>query len=470
MKSVTIALLLIVTYNSYCTTTYSIEIDPSNPFEVRISMRLGETDTLIMHPFCPTYNYPEGWSTFIKPITPGLKYLGNATWKADDKDLQIEYKVDLQFINEQWEVGNEQAGIYIDSTLFVVTRALFIVPLNESDFVVDFDLPKNYKIYTSWNKINSGTGYSVNSREELYNNTVVWGKTEALQIVKSDFTLNLVPLGYDTHVNNLMGEAFDHIIDEFLSIFPGTPPTQYLITFFPFHQNDGEAYATSNAFSLKMEPTEQNRLIWANQLAHELFHFWNGKQLSGPKREDRQWFSEGFTEYMANMTLVRRGIINEAEFYRVIEKTVGLYYYFKLRQFPETSLKEAGHKKSLYRFGVYNGGWCAAFVMDIMIRDLYPEKDLRDFLSYFFQKFGQVGIEYELSDLEREYQNFIVDPNDDFFSKFVEGNDMLPVESHFNKLGLHLDVTPYEGTAFILKDPNATNKHIMLRNRWLFDK
>jgi hypothetical protein len=53
-----------------------------------------------------------------------------------------------------------------------------------------------------------------------------------------------------------------------------------------------------------------------------------------------------------------------------MEKVLGLYLYFNWSPaFDGTSLKQAGSKPGRYRLGIYDGGWAAAFCLDVMIRD-----------------------------------------------------------------------------------------------------
>lgn len=456
----------IVFCNPTTQSEYYITIHKTNPFKVTIKTKLDITaDTLFINPVCPSYDYPQGWSTFINPLSEGLTFIGNSTWKASN-NREIAYEVDLSFVKEKWEAGNEQAGTYIDSSIFVVTRALFLTSDIDEQFKVTFNLPEGYTISTPWTQIGENI-YQVNSLEDLTNNTLVWGRFNPETVCLENFKLELALLGYGQNIHEIVGKTFQAILKKYLGIFPTTPESNYLITVFPSEQNDGEAYATSNAFTLNSPPTIQNKVIWANQFAHELFHYWNGRMINGPERSKRQWFSEGFTEYFANLSLVQTGIISEDQFYRLTEKTIGLYFYFRNSQYPEVSLLVAGSDKSKYRFGVYNGGWCTAFVMDMMIREKYPDKSLQNFMNVLFTKYGLNDEEYIYEDLKREFNDFINIPNNDFFEKYISGIDVLPVERYLNKMGIILDYTSYEGTAFLFNNPKSSKDQLMIKDQWL---
>ncbi len=56
--------------SSSVTSEYIITVHKQNPLKLFVEAKL-ETkgDTLYMNPNCPNYDYPEGWSTFIKNLS-----------------------------------------------------------------------------------------------------------------------------------------------------------------------------------------------------------------------------------------------------------------------------------------------------------------------------------------------------------------------------------------------------------------
>ncbi len=446
------------------TSEYIISISKNDPFVVDVKVKFAtDVDTVYVHPACPNYDYPEGWSTFIEPTSESLNYIGNSTWVVGEQD-EITYSVDLSFVKEKWEVGNEQAGYYQNSSMFIVTRALFLFD-NSDRFVVNFNLQEGYTIAAPWLETQKNR-FLVSSIDQLNNNTLVWGKIQASKLRVNDFSLQIASIGYESGTVELFESTFKQVLGEYLKIFPQTPESNYLITVFPASNNDGEAYQTSHAFTLKSIPSTKNRFIWSNQFAHELFHFWNGRMINGPDRKKRQWFSEGFTEYMANMALVRTGIISEGEFYEIIENIIGPYYYFKAHH-PEVSLSEAGTNKFKYRLGVYNGGWCAAFVMDLMIREKFPDKDLRTYMNILFLAYGLGNVEYVSSNLQEEFSKFNGGDEHGFFERFINGIETLPIPEYLAKVGLDIDYTPYEATSYLFKMDQVNQEQLNLKSEWL---
>ena len=114
-------------------------------------------------------------------------------------------------------------------------------------------------------------------------------------------------------------------------------------------------------------------------IAHEIFHAWNVKRLRPadlvPYRYDRPqqttwlWVSEGVTDYYADLTLVRGGIIDANGFYAATTQKIG-----EIAAAPPFALEDASLSAWISaRDGTdalyYPKGSLAGFLLDIMIRD-----------------------------------------------------------------------------------------------------
>ena len=238
-----------------------------------------------------------------------------------------------------------------------------------------------------------------------------------------------------------------------MRIFDKTPPTAYLITMFYARLDDGESFLTSMAFTLQDKVGEHNKIIWANQMAHELFHYWNSDLMEATDYGERQWFSEGTAEYYANMTLVREGIISESMFENKIEKVLGLYMNYRGWREGETSMLKAGEDKGVHRFLVYNGGWATAMALDTLIMEHSDgKKNLDDFFRLMFERFRTSPYSYE--DIIQTASEVCGKDLTEFFSKYVSGTELIPLETYFLKLGYSMADIIYEGELYLTRLPH----------------
>jgi predicted metalloprotease with PDZ domain len=93
----------------------------------------------------------------------------------------------------------------------------------------------------------------------------------------------------------------------------------------------------TDAFMAYSAPDLELGLAARYLLAHEIFHTWNGRRI-GRQEPERlvYWFSEGFTDYYANLLLLRTGLITLEEYVREYDDV--LYAYF---QSPERTAPNA---------------------------------------------------------------------------------------------------------------------------------
>ncbi|MGH2950945.1 MAG: hypothetical protein ACRDKX_02740, partial [Solirubrobacterales bacterium] len=236
----------------------------------------------------------------------------------------------------------------------------------------------------------------------------------------------------------------------YLALFPGSPPGAYLMTFFYASAEDGESFLDSSAFTTSQPVTPGGAILWANFLAHELLHFWIGQRIRGEDYGTSQWLGEGFTEYLANLTLVREGIVDEPTFRRKAEKHVGNYLYYQWSSAFEAPILEAGRRKGYNRFGVYDGGWVVALCLDARLREgSGGARTFEDLLGALWSDFGRPGIPYRYEDVIATANDVAGEDLTGFFADHVTARETLPVEECLQTLGYTLYAKPYAGEAYV---------------------
>lgn len=113
--------------------------------------------------------------------------------------------------------------------------------------------------------------------------------------------------------------------------------------------------------------------------AHEVFHAWNVKRLRPadlvPYRYDDEqpsellWMSEGITDYYADLSLVRGGIVDSSGFFALTSGKIG-----EVTQAPPVALEDASlstwiHPTDGTGYLYYPKGSLAGLMLDIIIRD-----------------------------------------------------------------------------------------------------
>ncbi|HMQ08733.1 MAG TPA: hypothetical protein PKC30_15650 [Saprospiraceae bacterium] len=455
--------------------SYTLTVNKANPLLVHVTANLLEVgDTLYINPNCPSYDFPEGWASFIKNLKVStssaeipIQYTRESKWvlgpRHPAKFIQITYTVDLSFAKIKWDTGNEQAGFTDGDAVYLVTKSLFIYPGIDQPTNVTFNLPASWNLAVPWEQTENATMYYVPNQEMLINNSLVFGDFHLSQVKSGLFNFMVALLGDAKNERELFCSTLQTIAQNYLGIFDKTPSTQYLITMFYADSDDGEVFHTSFGVTFKEKLTQHNKIIWANQTAHELFHYWNSKLILAESYSDKQWLSEGTAEYYANMTLLRENIVDEQLFISKIEKILALYQNYRGRRETETSILEAGKSKSWHRFLVYNGGWAIAMALDVIIMEnTQGQKTLDDFFRLMLDRYCTNPYTYQ--DVVNTASKVAGKDLTEFFLKYVEGTDLLPINEYLDKLGYTMIGTIYKAEIYLQKKPVEQPS---LYSRWL---
>jgi predicted metalloprotease with PDZ domain len=182
------------------------------------------------------------------------------------------------------------------------------------------------------------------------------------------------------------------------------------------------------------KPENTNATRWAPFIAHELLHLWSGGAIKYAEQE--YWFSEGFTDYYANVICARSGLISEQDSIERLRRASESY----LKNCGVTSIRQAGDAGSHNSALQYGGGSLVAAVLDIRIRRLTNNaKSLDDLMRQMYKEFGKTGERYTIEDVVRIAGGVTGTEHSDFFDKYVLGTDELPLEEYFGYIGLDLE-------------------------------
>lgn len=126
-------------------------------------------------------------------------------------------------------------------------------------------------------------------------------------------------------------------------------------------------------------PLANGSIPIAGLYAHEIFHAWNVKRLRPeplwPYAYDRMqpttllWMSEGITDYYADLSLVRGGIVNAEQFYQTTANKAS-----NVALTPAVSLEDASLSTWIApsdgtAYIYYDKGSLVGFLLDVLIRD-----------------------------------------------------------------------------------------------------
>ncbi|MBL8695522.1 MAG: hypothetical protein JNJ88_15630 [Planctomycetes bacterium] len=194
----------------------------------------------------------------------------------------------------------------------------------------------------------------------------------------------------------------------------------FLITLLPVGKHDPESrsrslggtglthsfalFVTTNV-SLEIEPGPG--MSMAHLLAHELFHYWNGRVLGRVEPEQLvYWFSEGFTEFFARRALARAGIYSLDNALENLNQSLAQYALSAERNAPNTRILEAFWSSREVQSLPYRRGDLVATALDREIRVRSGGKKCLDHFFLDLMERAKAGgakasVDSLLADMER---------------------------------------------------------------------
>ncbi|MEO0506123.1 MAG: hypothetical protein AAF090_08210 [Bacteroidota bacterium] len=469
-RSLKTAFFLIILWCLFCSSAFGQENVGENvneyvisfPSENRniamVSAKLKLKDSVIKmaawgHPWLPN-----GWATFVtnlkvqsakgKPIEYSIiEKEGWGSWRVDGKDgtaLSISYQVNFNHHEYDWNPagGIDSRPEVTDTAHFLVTKALFIYSPGTEASSVQFEIPENWKIATNWDQV-TPKKYYVDSWINLVNNSLVLGDFYKQKISNGPMDLIIaVESKLENHYEWFV-DILQKQLNEFSRIFQGTPDRNYLVSIRSADEDDGESFHDSFNQVVTSDGIERRLIVWANTMAHEMFHYWNGANfLVGDNLNDLYWFSEGFTEYYASLSLLRTGVIDKETYFRKVEHYLTRYFISK-KMWPEkpVSLVHAGDEKGKNWLFLYGGGATMALFFDIEIRRLTKgQKSLDDVMFLLKEKYGLKNKKINNSHVLEALNEVAGTDFTKEFEQFVEGTESyLNLKDVFFNAGLYLD-------------------------------
>jgi predicted metalloprotease with PDZ domain len=373
-----------------------------------------------------------------------VKSAGPAGWllaKPHSGRLAIEYEVDYQPLSKRgWPAPREAAFADADH-LVVLGRSLFITTRESGSAAVTFGLPHGWRPVVPWR-----SDLTADSPEDLTENLLVFTRSEPDVMTAGGFRLLVTAMGHWQAVRPDVRAMLGPVIQHFVKLMGYDEQESYSVVLLPILDRGGEAFRNSFAMSLDVPPSSANRSDWGNTIAHEVFHYWNGSRLRGADYATSQWFQEGFTEYVANVSMAV-GMADLDGFRKKLSTHVGNYR--KLA----TTLEGGGTRKGP---PLYSAGALVAFSWDVMIRDATGGKrNLGDFLRELWRRTDRGQRPWEWSDLQAALEATAPLDWQSFHGAHIRGDKPLPLAEIFARAGLRL-VQSEDGSPRVELDPAAS--------------
>lgn len=229
--------------------------------------------------------------------------------------------------------------------------------------------------------------------------------------------------------------------------------------------------------------TDRDYRGFLSLVSHEFFHLWNVKRIRpdalGPFDYTQEnytkvlWVAEGITDYYADLSLRRAGLISESEFLSATARSIQ-----QLQNTPgrlEQNVEESSFDSWIkyYRqdensinsqVSYYDKGALLGLLLDLEIRKRSNgAKSLDDVMRYLYAEFFKKNRNYGPGDFQKACELMAGSSLEEFFNKYVRGTEELDYNAALEAAGLRLDTGGGTGSVYFGADVAMDDDRLIVR-------
>lgn len=322
--------------------------------------------------------------------------------------------------------------------------------------------------YRDW-KIATGlpavTGKQNSFRAEnfdvLYDSPVEVSNFKQLDFQVRGVPHRIVIDGEGNYEPNLLRALVQRVVETQIAIFNDIPYRDYtFILHLRSNTSGGLEHANSTALGFRRFDfaTDDGYRRFGGLVAHEFFHVWNVKRIRpdalGPFDYTKEnytrllWVAEGITEYFANLTMRRSGLISERGYLDQFQASIQSFEQtpgHRLMSAEESSFDAwiKGYRPDENSINsaisYYDKGELLGMLLDLEIRHrTRGAKSLDDVMRSLYQDFSKKNRNYTPADFQKVVETTAGGSFEEFFARYVRGREELPYNQILMHAGLSL--------------------------------
>ncbi|MBZ5646866.1 MAG: PDZ domain-containing protein [Acidobacteriia bacterium] len=394
-----------------------------------------------------------------------VRKLDKTTWRIyhAESGAEIEYDILADQPGPYGSQLNSEHGFFNLAELL-----MYPTDARDSLMTVTFtDLPRDWDVATVLPSLNPGEAarlgrFSARNYDRLVDAPVEMGRFAAIEFedggARYHIAVHADPADYDM---NAVRETVRKTVASEVAWMNDRPFGDFLFIYhFPRNTGGGGMeHAYSTAIDVPADRLRDDPYALPSVTAHEFFHLWNVKRIRPKSLEPIDylhenfttalWFSEGFTNTVADYTMLRTGAWSEQQFLTALSREI-----YRLESRPaariqsaeESSLDTWFDKYPQYRtaersIDYYNKGEILGILLDLAMRDATQGgKSLRELFqwmekNYFYEARyfdDTAGVRYAVEKVTGKDFGW-------FFENYVSGVTPIPYDEFFRSVGLRLD-------------------------------
>jgi predicted metalloprotease with PDZ domain len=419
---------------------------------IRVAMRFattGSTPVILSMPV---------WTPGAYEVSNFARYVSNFAATADDRALdwdKIDHdswripgangrRVTVTFDVEADTLDNAMAWTQPNFAMFNGTT-VFLYPEGRSfNFAatVRIEAPSNWIVATGMTPGAEARTFTAPNYPDLVDMPFFVGRfdLDSTRIGEAWVRLATYPMGSVSGAARTMAwDWLRRMIPPQVAVFKETPFRTYTVMQIADSSYGGASgLEHQNSHIDIVTPFAIGNPFLASLYAHEVFHAWNVKRMRPaelwPYRYDEEapsallWVSEGITDYYADLSMVRGGLIDSTGFFAVTAGKISEVSDLRPVALEDASLSTWVHPTDGTGYIYYPKGSLAGFLLDIMIRDATDNRrSLDDVMAQVYAASYKRGRGFTNADWWRVVSQVAGGKSfADFAQRYIDGREPFP--------------------------------------------
>ena len=445
---------------------YEVSFDSASASQHTIKVRMtfdvkGPGDVVLSLPsWTPGAYEISNYARYVSLFTPtgasgalAWDKLDYDTWRiraAGQKSVTVAFDYQADSLDNAFAWSQPDFGFFNGTNLFLYPEG------RGTDFAatVTIKTQAGWKIATAMHSAGAPGRYTEKNYHDLVDMPFLIGvfDYDSNRVADKWARLATYPAG------TLAGNARDSIWHDIVRMIPAEgavfqeKPWDNYTTMMVFDKNFGGGSALEHQASHLgiYTPGLIGNPVLSSITAHEMFHSWNVKRMRPaemvPYRYDVAeptpwlWVSEGITDYYADLTMVRGGIVDSTVFFGLTDGKITTIEQNAPVALEDASLSTWIHPVDGTGYLYYPKGSLAGFMLDIMIRDGSDNKQsLDDVMRSVYRSTYKAGKGFTAADWWGAVTRASGGNNfQDFYNKYVDGREAYPWTTVLPLAGLRI--------------------------------
>lgn len=422
----------------------------------------------IMQDYSGAISHFEAWDASGDKLT--WQKVNKDSWKVNHRN-RGEIRIRYRYFANNRDAGSSYYGIgeayFNPINLFMHVEGRYNDPVK----LEVPELPESWKIATALQENGSRKSYKASSYHEFVDSPTVFAE-QMMTLEFSDAACNF-KLHFQgeftggSETEKAILDDVKKIVQEQAVLFGGYPFEEYhfIYRLLPYRMRHAVEHSNSASFALPSTVTQSPAKAKSGIMgitSHEFWHVWNVKRIrpaalwpydySEQQYTSLHWFTEGVTDYYTQLTLVRAGIIDEAEYYKRLGNTIRSLegnYASKVVS-PSTSSFDSWLASSPYahpdhRISYYTLGSRLGLMLDLEARKRSKGNvGLDQVFQYLYKTYYKNDKGVPENGVQEALETLTRSDWEPFFEKHVHGTAEIDYESLLEPMGLELSISTNE--------------------------